>query len=643
VEINTPNNVITSSPRGKVISFTSSGEPLSYHYDEYWDFIGMESVAIGKNTKVNFSSTNPKYIRTIQDTLYDLYNFDKQINLQPPSSRKLESWRKGLQLIAEILESNNWGRLNDDRVYRSFKRKLKSLNLGIQTIKTEIITTLNRLHSSEVINRSINGLELVALAKTNRSVQAIAIPINMYQRLLTNCIEVIELYHPFRNEIARVMHEAYEIERRFNNDEDVLNGMKRKGIKGGERVLSKTRKDKLRRSLTASKLLIKHNIPDFDIAFNGVQLGKLQTACVMVVLAFSGARIGEAQSFNNESYTIESTDDNKKIMTLQGETTKGNDGIPKHVTWQSHIIAKDALELAQCISEPLRIQYKKKIQSKLETGEYSEDRYKQAIKEVNSAFIPCSPSVQKVTYITMGVHAKINKLMKSMDIRATTEDIDEFNLLNPTREGKLILGGHLPKLTPHDFRRSFAVFFKRYGFGAASGIKFQYKHKNINMSEYYANNADLMRMNDILMDTELLKLMQEEGIRLGVDVYDDIYNKSEHLSGVEGERISVDKFERIKSGHHIYMDRSEIERLIKHGDISVVQLPNGGYCTNSSCERLCGMGLFVTDNYKCPHTVHTDKTAKKMSKQRQRIINQFREFNTGDRLRNSILVGLKKK
>lgn len=103
-----------------------------------------------------------------------------------------------------------------------------------------------------------------------------------------------------------------------------------------------------------------------------------------------------------------------------------------------------------------------------------------------------SPRVNKkcnFSYVMPAVSVKTNKFLSILDLKATLEDIEEFDLLNETRTGQLKLNGTLPKLSPHDFRRSFAVFMKRYGLGNAQTIKFQYKHENIVMSDYYSKKC----------------------------------------------------------------------------------------------------------------------------------------------------------
>lgn len=100
-------------------------------------------------------------------------------------------------------------------------------------------------------------------------------------------------------------------------------------------------------------------------------------------------------------------------------------------------------------------------------------------------------------------------------------------------------------------------------------------------------NAELALMHDILLDKELIDLMEEEGIRMGIDDSDEILNKSVHLSGVEGERIINDKIESNEGFcRQVYMTRSEISSLVRNGTLSIVMLPTGGYCTNTTkCER----------------------------------------------------------
>lgn len=361
----------------------------------------------------------------------------------------------------------------------------------------------------------------------------------------------------------------------------------------------------------------------------------------MVVQGFSGVRIGEAVSLNKYNCGEVKVND-KPVTILTGETTKGNDGKPKIVTWQSHFIAETALELAYDMMASTREFYLEGIDKKEEEGEALQ-KIKHMRKQLESAFLIPKATRQDGDNYIFNPQKGLKRLIKNLNYKAILEDVEEFNMLNPSREGQLKVGGTYDTLSSHDFRRTFAVFFVRYGFGTASGIKFQYKHQNINMSGYYANYAELAQINDLLMDDDILSDLKEAGIDLGVDVFDEIYNKSEHLSGAKGEEIMQERMRKLEVGERIFMTRIEIEDNIRRGNFHIMQLPSGAYCTNGSCDRVCGSQLFRAEIKECDHKVVTDKGAKKIAKQRERLIAKFTNFNTGDPLKSSILNGLKQK
>ncbi|MEH0689696.1 hypothetical protein H4F17_11550, partial [Vibrio cholerae] len=149
------------------------------------------------------------------------------------------------------------------------------------------------------------------------------------------------------------------------------------------------------------------------------------------------------------------------------------------------------------------------------------------------------------------------------------------------------------------------------------------------------------KMNDLLLDTDLLFELEEAGIELGIELYDDIFNKSQNLSGKQGETIQKDRFKRLEKGENVLMTLDEIEAHIRAGDFTIVQLPSGAYCTNATCDRLCGSLSFRAEKKECEHKVVTDNGAKEIAKQRLRLIKKFRALNNGDKLKSSILAGLK--
>lgn len=231
--------------------------------------------------------------------------------------------------------------------------------------------------------------------------------------------------------------------------------------------------------------------------------------------------------------------------------------------------------------------------------------------------------------------------MKEFNITATAEDVDEFDLLNPERVGSLKVGGGLPRLSPHDLRRGFVVFMVKNRLGNALTVKYQLKHRNINMSNWCANYSELARTNQLLMDTQLMSEFDAAIEASAVDAWDEIYNVSDTLSGAEGERIAQNKAERLAQGEKIVMSRSELLALVRSGDKSIVLLPTGGYCTNRNCGRLCSLMDIV--EAPCEHKVVTDKAAKRLSRERNNLIASFRAINDMSDYANELILDARKK
>ncbi|TOK96648.1 hypothetical protein, partial [Vibrio parahaemolyticus] len=591
-----------------------------YHV-EVWDLSPSHTVGVRNGLTVSFRTTKPEYVNGIQDALYKIYHHYKDKNSTRLSVGYMDSLKYALQHVADCLGSTEWHNLENNRDLKSFLRKLKQKKLGISSIQ-QILQTFNKLTEYGLLNVYIDSKVLMKCASSGRSKQHVAIPHRLYQRILSRALEVVEKYHPYRHDISHVMSQAYDIHKRMWSGERLVTD----GRGSGRDELSMSPKAIHKRVREAMKR-IGHDIPDFDVKLDGSQLSDILVSCLIVTQGFSGVRIGEAVSFNANS-ADKVIVNNKEVTVLTGETTKGHNAKPKTVTWQSHPVAKVALELAYDMMAANRAFYQKGVDEKERQSE-TKEKINHMRRQLESAFLVPKLSRQASNNYIFRPWRSLKKFIKDLDYKATTEDVEEFNMLNPTREGELKIGGTYSGLTSHDFRRTFAVFFVRYGFGTASGIKFQFKHENINMSGYYANNAELAQMNDLLMDEEILEELKEAGIDLGVDIFDEIFNQSEHLSGAKGEAIMQDRMKKLEAGESIFMTREQIEENIRRGNFHIMQLPSGAYCTNGSCDRVCGTLSFRAEIKECEHKVVSDKGAKVIAKQRDRLIAKFTNLNTG--------------
>ncbi|MFW1289774.1 hypothetical protein ACEV8A_21310 [Vibrio parahaemolyticus] len=616
---------------------TFDAENKPYYVDE-WDFSTSHKVGVRYDPVVTFSATKSEYVNKIQDALYKFYHYSKIKSSSPLSVRMMDTLKTALQHVADCLEGTEWRNLENNRKWKSFLRKLKHKKLGRGSVE-KIISVLNKLTECGELSLYVDAKELRKCAQKNESKQHVAIPHRLYQHIMHSALETVEKYHPYRHEISNVIGEAYDIKKRVEAGEKLVTDGR-----GSGRELSMAPNAIDKRVRRAIKC-ITHDIPDFKVDLQGSTLSDILVSCLIVVQGFSGVRIGEASSFNKSS-AAKVTVNGKKVTVLTGETTKGHNAKPKVVTWQSHSVAEAALELAHQMLESSRVWYQKDVDEKEALGVgggYTSEVILHMRKQLESAFLVPQVTRQTSNNYIFTPWKALKRFIKKLDYKATIGDVEEFNMLNPTRDGELTVGGTYSSLTSHDFRRTFAVFFVRYGFGTASGIKFQFKHQNINMSGYYANNAELAQMNDLLMDEEILEELKEAGIDLGVDVFDEIYNQSGHLSGAAGEKIMQDRMKKLEAGESIIMTREEIEENIRRGNFHIMQLPSGAYCTNGSCDRVCGTLSFRAEIKECEHKVVTDKGAKVIAKQRDRLIAKFTNLNTGDPLKSSILTGLKQK
>ncbi|MDF0797153.1 hypothetical protein P1S66_23430 [Escherichia coli] len=612
------------------VSSYSDGSVESYIFDKKWKFSGAIQVGVGGLTDISFSRIDMKYRKYIQSTLAYIMDEYKQKNKTHPTIGQLQHWKNGLKYIVQSLGECNWNLLSDDRIFKQFKKSFSELAIKrslSQTLINNVVTTFGLLNSLNLCHRivTIKSLNIQSIKPTK---QYIAIPTNIYQQILNDAISTVESLHPHRHEISALMNRIQTIYDEEKNRKDRSSSL--------GQINDRTR-NRIRK--------IGHNIPDFKLTRDGTNISNILTPCAIVLLAFSGVRVGELNSFTKDSYEERAGEHGDNICFLKGETTKTVNGIPKKEVWQTHRISKDALELAYDCTAYLRTTYIDDVNKQYTEQKINLDEYKKTLRVLESVFLPVTLGGSKKTnYSSTAARSKnLKSYLEQLNIKATKEDVDSFNTLNPSWHGELKEGQFLPKISAHDFRRTFAVFFKRYGFGTTSTIKFQYKHRNINMSEYYGKNAQLQYFEDVLLDSDLIQLLHEEGVNIAVDMFDEIYNDSETLSGLGGERIAKDKFEKLRSGDKVYMTRTEIESLVRNGTLSIVKLPTGGYCTNSSCSRVCGIGEFSAEIKPCEHQIITDKEAKRTQRQNKRLINTFRDLNNGDPMMKSILIGVKQK
>ncbi|ELI6431870.1 hypothetical protein RRM65_001608 [Aeromonas salmonicida subsp. salmonicida] len=594
--------------QARIVATTNTdGTPCSYVDDLTWDYHGMLSNTFGKSLKVNFGHIDMRYRHDIQHTLHAIsrgknWSFSTLLNR-----------RSALVHIAELIGSTDWSTINSEARYILFKRELKSKRLS-NSVVVLIKITLDDMFDIGITQRLIAPNENFTkkLSSDRKTQQNIALPEPMMNKLLSKAIDIIEAYHPYRYSIS-MAYEAYFTE---------LNRRKEQGVRIHDL------------SAWAQKN-IKHGIPFSNFCLDGHASNaiEIQTACWLVLIGFSGIRTCEGLSMNASSYDDSRSYNGNTIPLIHGEISKTQPtGKPKAETWITHPVVKLALELAYEMSMFARTHYRKKLNTLPQKSSC-----KNLLHATSSAFLILSINKQSGQVINKNITQQLHRFAEKYDVRASADDILEFNTLNPTRKGQLSTGDLLPKLSNHDFRRSYAVFFMRNRFGNLMSLRAQFKHQNINMTYWYQNGASLAAYFDLHIDIELQKMIQTANQDIHEQVLYYIYNDAETLSGVEGHKIiSARKMYQVDYPGQIYMTKEEIKNSLRKKNISVVEHPTG-YCFNPKCDRICSSDK---ESEICAHEVVTPEKAREALPRHQRLVNKFRALNNSRYYMRAVLADI---
>ncbi|CAK3383821.1 Integrase [Vibrio crassostreae] len=620
------------------VTFNSGGEGVSRVFDLNWDF----SASFQNKANIGFEHIDEKYRQDIQSSLYLVMQWQKKNSPDGThdSINTLIDYRVKLTVLATLWGSSNFHLLSKDRNWKICTLKLKGY--ASESACRSLASTINALNKAGLIKRYVDKRVWSAWVKkgAKKQGQAIAFPEAIHINILKQVVDFVETYHPYRHQISDLMAKVYAYQSEMMDAE-----LKRLGVaQVGDLTEQQVRSFSARTSRRIHKWAECRAIPNFQLDRKGSWLGKVLKMCFICVGLFSAARHQELLSMNKDSYEVTSSG----ISKISGFTTKGEGGEKIYTTWNTAPIAKLALELAFDATQATREYSLEQIKKAYQSGQLTQDQYDYRAQELSCAFIAvyipyCKEQLQmrKSFKYDMNGDGVFTLNLSEFGIKATAEDVDEFDLLNPDRAGSLKRGGGLPRLAPHDLRRSFVVFMVKNRLGNSLTTKYQLKHSNVNMSKWYSNYSELARTNQLLMDTQLMDEFNEAIENSTVDAWDDIYNISKNLSGAEGERIAANHAHRLAQGEDVIMSRSELLALVRSGDKSIVLLPTGGYCTNRNCERLCSLMDIV--EAPCEHKVITDKAARKLSRERDNLIVSFRAINDMDDYANELILDARKK
>jgi len=276
--------------------------------------------------------------------------------------------------------------------------------------------------------------------------------------------------------------------------------------------------------------LTENNLPDF-VGLNG-ELNRLRAACYIVCAVFSGMRSSELASLEPGCFTKHQGFDDELYCWLKGKTYKLEED-PKDAEWMVPAVVGKAVAIAEKLSAPFRKELHSDIErlderfnnltllpkAKKETAsELMECR-----KHANSLFLSKKEGYRSLSYCVVAKSLK--------DFAKHSGAIVESSDLVGIKDLNNMTVGDVWNLTPHQFRRTFAVFVAHNLMGDVRYLREHFKHWSIDMTLYYA------RAEQSYIDETVLSEVLTERDELQSLIIENWLSGDARLSGGTGRRV----------------------------------------------------------------------------------------------------------
>lgn len=545
----------TSELNEVVVTKQFDGEPASKFGDEIWQFSAYTDAKISSKNKLIFSDIESDILAeecklVCFAWIYAAGNARKHINVKPST---IISRHSKLMFIYKYLDSKNFqsiSQLSKPILFRNFCEHIKEaqFSFGNVGLILNCLSHVERLSSILPIEYSMPPSitkkelkrELCVKTTVDQKNQFYAIPTRIMERLYKHSIDEIEYYHEYREDIHELLVELRE---NYNTGKKIVDSK----IKSGAWSWLTERERDYRVEVNKHK---PHNYTDIiDSRFDGHKidsriprkvsdfygwLAELQINCFIVCAAFTGMRRSEVYCLHPDSFA-------KKEMfshifyTVESTYHKMTQSTGVKAEWVTTPIVQKAIQLAEAISRHLRHQ--------LLMSEKPLERHNASclwLGQKNKSFMPKIRTEGNMRW-------QFNKIAKKAALYITSEDLEEFKLINPNcnplhAERKIQIGELWP-ITTHQFRRTFAVFAKRHDLCSSIAIKQQFKHLDLHTSEWYGEGGIAAKITSLHLKKELRNLLEEVQVEYKTQKIHHWYNSTERLYGKKGVSIVRERSE----------------------------------------------------------------------------------------------------
>lgn len=295
------------------------------------------------------------------------------------------------------------------------------------------------------------------------------------------------------------------------------------------------------------------------------ELNRTKDACGLVILITSGIRISELLGLQaNCSY--KTVEDDEEYYWIKGVSEKTGEG---ETSWMVPEIAHLAVRTLERLSEPLADECKKLL-GELPSNSYE---YQQIQRHKDSLFL---------------VKNSKNELINAISNSAFRTRIDNFAKHHDIRWN----------FTPHQFRRTFAVYAAHSAYGDLRYLREHFKHWSLDMTALYALNRS--------QDAEIYDDILAEARNLNADILESWLNPTNKLAG--GMAESITKFRQKNEDVNTYESHSEMAKFLS-SQVSI-RATGVGWCTSDLSGCNGGQATDITRCGECKHSI-IDQTKQK--------------------------------
>ncbi|WP_044528912.1 hypothetical protein, partial [Herbaspirillum sp. B65] len=306
-------------------------------------------------------------------------------------------------------------------------------------------------------------------------------------------------------------------------------------------------------------------------------LWRMQMACLMTILCYSGMRIGEGIALECDCLRISGLDETH-IFEIYGTTTKFNNGKPYHVRWITSTEGARAIAIAKEIASW--------------TWKYLPDSLKRRAQKpplfLSVAHIPFCKTVGKLAptvkpRITSVGGSRVPEFISGANLIISKDDLNELEFIDPHRawrdDERFQVGKRWP-FSSHQLRRSLALFASASGLVSFSSLRRQLKHITVAMTHYYARGATYAVDLVANFRTHFASLYQESQIESQYLSYTlHVVHSEEALHGPHGLFVQSNR----KRG--LLFDREKTLAMFKKGEMTFKETPLGGCAETGVCTK----------------------------------------------------------